>query len=62
MNSWPTSPGNAQPPFVAEGGVPYRMPDASDPVDAWIQLMEVIEALCPQWPQRGPSLGGTFLL
>lgn len=25
---------------------------AQDPIAAWLDLMEVVEALCPQWPQR----------
>jgi len=62
MNSWPTSPSKTLPPFVEEGGVSYCTADATDPVEAWIQLMEVIEALCPQWPRREPMLGHTFLL
>lgn len=23
-----------------------------DPIAAWLDLMEVVEALCPEWPQR----------
>ncbi len=23
-----------------------------DPIAAWLDLMDVVEALCPEWPQR----------
>jgi hypothetical protein len=62
MNCLPTSPSEVKPPFVAEGGVEYRTPDATDPFDSWIQLMEVVEALCPQWPEREHRIDGVFLL
>lgn len=62
MNSLPPSPGDTQPLFVAEGGVEYRVFDAVDPFDAWVQLMEVVEALCPQWPEREHRIEGVFLL
>jgi hypothetical protein len=62
MNSWPTSPSDTQPLFVSEGGVEYRVSDAADPFDAWIQLMEAVEALCPQWPERAHRIDGVFLL
>lgn len=62
MNCLPTSPSDTRSPFVAEGGVEYRVSDAVDPFDAWVQLMEVIEALCPQWPEREHRIDGVFLL
>jgi hypothetical protein len=62
MNSLPTLPSEKQPLFVAEGGVEYRVSDAVDPFDAWAQLMEVVEALCPQWPERERRIDGVFLL
>ena len=63
MNSHPTSKGNARPPqLVAEGGAAYRPSQSADPFAAWMDLMETVEALCPQWPQRAQSLGGTYRL
>jgi len=62
MNSLPTLPTETQPLFVSEGGVEYRVSDAVDPFDAWIQLMEVVEALCPRWPEREQRIDDVFLL
>lgn len=28
------------------------LPVPRHPIQAWIDLMEVVEALCPVWPQR----------
>jgi hypothetical protein len=39
-------------PFVAEGGLPYVSGNPSDPFQALDDLMVVVEALCPVWPQR----------
>jgi hypothetical protein len=63
MNSHPTSKGNARLPLlVAEGGVEYRLSGSADPFAAWMNLMETVEALCPRWPQRERSVGGTYRL
>jgi len=51
-----------EPIFVREGGVPYRSSRAADGIDAWIDLMEAVEALCPQWPQRPVLAGSDFRL
>lgn len=48
--------------LVAEAGVPYDPACSSDPIDEWIGLMEVVEALCPTWTERKPSIGGRFEL
>lgn len=48
--------------LVAEAGVPYVPTHSGDPIGDWIGLMEVVEALCPRWPQREPSIGGRFEL
>jgi hypothetical protein len=61
MNSHPTSKVNA-PLLVAEGGVEYRLSQSTDPFAAWMNLMEAVEALCPQWPHREQSVGGTYRL
>jgi hypothetical protein len=49
-------------PLVREGGVPYRPLPGRNPFDAWIALMEVVEALCPRWPERPPIVSGVFRL
>lgn len=51
-----------QPLLVAEGGVPYRASGERDPFAAWMDLMEVVESLCPRWPPRELSVGHTFRL
>lgn len=42
-------------PFAREAGVPYPPETTADPYLAWLALMEVVEALCPQWPERERS-------
>jgi hypothetical protein len=60
MNSSST-PGSSAPLIVAEAGVAYT-PWHKDPICAWIDLMEVVEALCPRWPVREHGIQGVFLL
>ena len=50
------------PVLVGEGALPYAPESSRDPLVAWIDLMEVVEALCPRWPERPPSIGRIFLL
>jgi hypothetical protein len=52
---------NNVPHLAAEAGVPYT-PDHRNPIAAWIELMEVVEALCPRWPTREHRIEGVFLL
>ena len=40
------------PLLVANAGVAHAPALQRDPIDAWIELMEVVEALCPRWPPR----------
>ncbi|HEU5479115.1 MAG TPA: hypothetical protein VFU90_04740 [Candidatus Tumulicola sp.] len=47
---------------MREAGVAYRPSPARDPFDAWISLMEAVEALCPRWPAREHRLTGEFKL
>lgn len=48
--------------LFAEGGV-QRMPAPADPVQAWIDLMQVVEMLRPQGRPRAPRRTvGRFLL
>ncbi|MBS0462060.1 MAG: hypothetical protein JSS41_06265 [Proteobacteria bacterium] len=48
-------------PLVADGGVPFR-PPPGDPIQAWLELMEVVEALCPVWPVATPAAEGGYRL
>ena len=49
-------------PLAASAGVPYAPPMLPAPIDAWIDLMEVVEALCPRWPERALSIGRDYRL
>jgi len=33
-----------------------------DPIAAWLDLMEVVEALCPEWPAREVMMNGDYRL
>ena len=48
-------------PFAADGGIERTFRN-EDPVARWIELMEVVEALCPKWPPREHKIDGVFLL
>lgn len=54
MSSWPTYPSkpSTDVPLVSEGGLPYKSTVSNDPIQDWIDLMELVEALCPKWPER----------
>lgn len=57
MTSSPTSgPADAmnEPVLVREAGVQYVSGPSSEPIEAWVELMEAVEALCPRWPDRAP--------
>jgi hypothetical protein len=54
MSSSPKSADERRILLVAEAGVPYVSVPAGDPIAAWIDLMEVVEALCPKSPPRPP--------
>ncbi len=47
-------------PLAADGGVDYTPTSPHDPFQAWMDLMDVVEALCPRWPDRPPSRGHDF--
>jgi hypothetical protein len=54
---------SAPPVFIAAGGgVAYEPERTTDPIADWTGLMEVVEALCPRWPEREPSMGTRFEL
>lgn len=62
MNSSLKSP-TMHPDRVAEplvGGyvVSPSLPEKGDLSD-WVELMEVVEALCTVWPERGDERGGS---
>ena len=48
-------------PLVGDAGVGFR-PVARADLSDWIELMEVVEALCPVWPERRAAIGGEFKL
>ena len=48
--------------LVIEAGVPYRPDPTVDSITAFVELMEVVEALCPKWPPRLPSRGHDYRL
>ena len=64
-NSTVTGPGTSpvpEPILVKDGGVSART-TPRDPIAAWMELMEVVEALCPRWPERPHVFrGSTFRL
>ena len=59
MNS---SANAGQHPIVAEGGVPYKAETDRNPFDALMDLMIVVEALCPTWPPRETTKDGDYWL
>jgi hypothetical protein len=60
MNSSANPP---EAPLFSEGGVQTRVPPPADPFAAFLDLMVVVEALCPRWPERGTFFdGGRMLL
>ena len=48
-------------PLVGPDVVSIPLPARSDLSD-WVDLMEVVEALCPKWPEQRPGKDGTFKL
>ncbi|HEV2606428.1 MAG TPA: hypothetical protein VGT79_00455 [Xanthomonadaceae bacterium] len=48
--------------LVASGGVPYLPQTQRDPIAAWIELMEVVEILCPRRPERPLVIGKDYRL
>jgi hypothetical protein len=49
-------------PLAASAGEAHAPPVLAEPVDAWLDLMEVIEALCPRWPTRSLPTGTDYRL
>ncbi|MSQ73258.1 MAG: hypothetical protein EXR27_18545 [Betaproteobacteria bacterium] len=53
----------AESPIAANAGLTVPAPHADDPYRVLDELMAVIEALCPVWPERGTFKdGGQWLL
>jgi hypothetical protein len=53
----------AEQPFANEGGIDVPVEKPDDPYRALDELMVVVEALCPVWPQRETfSTSGRMLL
>jgi hypothetical protein len=49
-------------PLAVEGGVTIVLPETRDPFEVLDDLMTVVEALCPAWPQRDSTTPGPFKL
>ena len=49
-------------PLVASAGHNNAPALLRDPFVAWFELMEVVEMLCPRWPQRAQVVGGVYRL
>jgi len=49
-------------PFAASAGMPFASGRTDSPIDAWMDLMEAIEALCPRWPEPSPRVGCDYRL
>jgi hypothetical protein len=55
----PSSAIPAEAHFAAEGGAVYFPSDNRDPFEALDELMTVVEALCPRWPERDERTAGS---
>lgn len=48
--------------LAAEAGLPYTPPlgkaSGIDPIAEWLDLMEVVQMLCPTWPVRDQPMRG----
>lgn len=49
-------------PLAASAGKPYAPDRCGSPIDAWMELMEAVDALCPRWPERRVVIGGNYRL
>lgn len=52
----------AQPPICANMPEQARAAEPQDSIEAWLSLMEVVEALCPEWLPREIVASGVFRL
>jgi hypothetical protein len=60
MNSFRTMP--SEQPLAGAGGDRVPATSESDPFRVLDDLMSVVEALCPTWPQRGPFVSSGAML
>ena len=53
---------NAEVVLAREAGVPFQPPLGNaygvDPIAEWLNLMEVVQMLCPVWPVRDRPMQG----
>ena len=49
-------------PICGNLAEPARAAEPQDSIEAWLSLMEVVEALCPEWPPREILSVGEFRL
>lgn len=47
---------NREPLLAAEAGRPYEIVPEVDGIAAWLDLMDVVEALCPSPPAKEPLI------
>jgi hypothetical protein len=54
----------AQVVLAREAGVPFQPPlgtdSGIDPIAEWLNLMEVVQMLCPVWPVRDKPMQGNY--
>ena len=48
--------------LAAAGGQPYVRRPTPSPMQSWMDLMELVEMLCPRWPIRTVVRGTRYLL
>ena len=59
----PSADASAPAHFARDGGMPQTATEPpQDPIAAWLDLMEVVEALCPVWPAREVMMNGDYRL
>ena len=49
-------------PLTVVAGWHSVLPVPKHPIQAWIDLMEVVEALCPEWPEAAAANAGDYRL
>jgi hypothetical protein len=49
-------------PLTAVAGWTSVLPVPRHPIAAWLDLMDVVEALCPEWPPAEPTVGASYRL
>jgi len=66
MTSSPTAAeddlARADAPLTVVAGWHSVLPVPKHPIQAWIDLMEVVEALCPEWPESAAANAGDYRL